>query len=180
MVAIWLLALVPSAGLSNGNGQSPASQMGAQTWDKVKYLGGGLDVATTNWEKRRFGVQRWNNRLTVSAQAIDLKLADGRAVQIDPARVTAVGYNDRTYVREELSAAAVASPAGVILPWPAPPKVQHYIGIQYTLLNGLERGLLLQAHKDNYQAIFTAIKSVTKTTRIWGEPNTQRGDRHPR
>ena len=173
MTAIWLLALVPFVGLSNGNGQSPLPQTGTQTWDKVKYMGGGPDVTTTNWERRRFAPLTWNSRLTVSAQAIELKLADGRAIQIDPARVTAVGYNGRTYVRGELTAIIV------ILPWLVPQKVQHYISIQYTLPSGLESGLLLQAHKNNYEAIFAAVKSVTGAVKVWGERKPEKGDRRP-
>ena len=40
----------------------------------------------------------------------------------------------------------------------------HFVGIEYALPDGKKGGLLLQAHKDNYRGLLTALSGVTGKT----------------
>jgi hypothetical protein len=93
-----------------------------------------------------------------------LKLTDGQSIQIDPARVTAVTYRGHAYFRRGLANLGFVVTPLFALPLLIPKQVKHYVGVQYTLPNGLACGLLLQAHKDNHAAIFDSLRAVTQTT----------------
>ena len=151
-------ALLAAVGCWNAQGQTVSLKDTVHIWEKVRYEGGGVGITT---DRRR--LTTWNNRLTISSQNIELQLENGPSIRIDPARVVAVTYNQRAYFRTELMAVATVSlGAGMLLPLLTPKTIQHYIGIQYTLPDGTQAGLLLQADKTNHEAIFAALKAVTK------------------
>lgn len=159
-LVIVVLGLV-TEGRQAITGQEVGAEPAAQTWTNVRYLGGGSGV--TRNPKRRYSL--WADRLTVSSKMIELRLQDGQSIEIDPARVTALTYNGRKFMREELVGLAMVSPAaGLLAPLLAPRSTEHYIVIEYQLPSGLQSGILLRAHKGNHAVIFQALKSVTKIT----------------
>lgn len=170
MCQVWLFLLILFA---PQDARAPAQQasgvgMETRTWTKVQYFGGGVGI-TTNPKR----LATWNNKLTISSKMIELKLEDGQSIEIDPARVTAIAYRGRKFLREELLGLAVISPAAVLLPFLTPKSTQHYIGIQYQLPSGLPSGLLVRAHKDNHVAILEALKSVTNVAEAPADASAQ-------
>lgn len=125
-----------------------------QTWTKVQYLGGALGVQGK--------VPFWKNPLTISPKRITLQIYKGPLIEIDPSRVTAIGYTGHVMNRDEtvdnLTKWGLVGPALLVL---AVKSKSHYIGIEYLLPDNRKSGVLLRVDKNNYQEIVDALKEVT-------------------
>lgn len=122
-------------------------------WKKVRYNGG---TVTT-----KISPKDWDNKLTVTSDAITFQLKDGQTIQIDPKLVTSLTYGQEAHRRvgTMVALAILISPAALFGLFHK--TKLHFIGIEYTEKDGKKAGLLLQGDKDNYRAILLALRSVT-------------------
>ncbi len=103
----------------------------------------------------------WGNRLTVTSEAISLTLKDGQNLTIQPNNVTAISYGQEAHRRVGTMVALAIIFSPVALFGLFHKTKLHYVGIEYSLPEGKKGGLLLQAHKDNYRGLLTALSGVT-------------------
>jgi hypothetical protein len=129
------------------------------TFNKVRYNGG--SVAS------KVNPKDWDNKLTVSAEAITLELKDKQKVEIAPKSVTSLSYGQGTMVALAVLVAPVAL-FGLFH------KTRlHYIGVQYSTPESKNAGILLQGDKDNYRAILVALQGVTGAPVSVGEKDRE-------
>jgi hypothetical protein len=120
---------------------------------KVRYNGG--SVAS------KVDPKDWDNRLTVTADAITLELKDKSHVDIPPKSVTSISYGQEAHRRVGTMIALAVLVAPVALFGLFHKTRLHYVGIQYKTSEGKDSGILLQGDKDNYRAILVALQGVT-------------------
>jgi hypothetical protein len=120
---------------------------------KVRYNGG--SVAT------KVSPHDWNNKLTVSSDAITLSLKDEQSVEIPPKSVTSLSYGQEAHRRVGTMIALAVLVAPVALFGLLHKTRLHFIGIQYKTPDGKQAGILLQGDKDNYRAMLVALQGVT-------------------
>jgi hypothetical protein len=123
------------------------------TFTKVRYNGG--SVAS------KVGPKDWNNRLTVTPEAIKLELKDGARVEIAPKSVTSLSYGQEAHRRVGTMIALAVLIAPFALFGLFHKTRLHYIGVQYSTPDGNNAGILLQGDKGNYRAILVALQGVT-------------------
>lgn len=123
------------------------------TFSKVRYNGG--SVAS------KVDPKDWNNKLTVTADAITLETKDGVKVEIPPKSVTSLSYGQEAHRRVGTMVALAILVAPVALFGLFHKTRLHYIGIQYNTSDGKNAGILLQGDKDNYRAILVALQGVS-------------------
>lgn len=123
------------------------------TFTKVRYNGG--SVAS------KVDPKDWNNKLTVTGDAIALELKDGVKVEISPKSVTSLSYGQEAHRRVGTMVALAILVAPVALFGLFHKTRLHYIGIQYNSADTKNAGILLQGDKDNYRAILVALQGVT-------------------
>ncbi len=131
------------------------------TFTKVRYNGG--SVAS------KVDPKDWNNKLTVTGDAITLELKDKQRVNIPPKSVTSLSYGQEAHRRVGTMIALAVLVAPVALFGLFHKTRLHYIGIQYKTSDGKDAGILLQGDKDNYRAILVALQGVTGTPVSVGE-----------
>jgi hypothetical protein len=121
-------------------------------FDKIRYNGGTVQT--------KVKPDDWDNRLVVTSEEIKLELKDGQKVVIDPKRVTALGYGQEAHRRVgTMVALAFISPVALV---GLLHKTRlHYISVEYTESEEKKSALLIQAHKDNYRAVLTALRGAT-------------------
>jgi hypothetical protein len=121
-------------------------------FNKVRYNGGTVETKTKPDD--------WSNSLSITSEEIKLELKDGQKVVIDPTRVTAIGYGQEAHRRVgTMIALALISPVALVGLFH---KTRlHYISIEYTSPEEKKSALLIQAHKDNYRAVLTALRGAT-------------------
>jgi PEGA domain len=120
---------------------------------KVRYNGGSI--------ASKVDPKDWNNRLTVTADAITLELKDKNKVEIPPKSVTSLSYGQEAHRRVGTMIALAVLVAPVALFGLFHKTRLHYIGIQYKTPEGKDAGILLQGDKDDYRAILVALQGVT-------------------
>ncbi len=128
-------------------------QAEGNTFDKVRYNGGSIST--------KVKADDWDNKLTVSADAITLALKDGQTLAIVPKQVTSLSYGQEAHRRvgTAIGIAVISLGAGALF---ALHKTKlHYIGINYTDKDGKKQGVLLQGDKSNFRAIIVALQGVT-------------------
>lgn len=123
------------------------------SFDKVRYNGG--SVAT------KVNADDWDNKLTVSTDAITLNLKDGQSVSIPPKQVTSLSYGQEAHRRVGTAVALGVLSLGVGALFALHKTKLHYIGINYSDKDGNKQGLLLQGDKSNFRAIIVALQGVT-------------------
>jgi len=144
-VTTKVLALLLSASLlAYGQGN---------TFTKVRYNGG--SVAS------KVDPKDWNNKLTVTSDAITLDFKDGQKLVIPPKSVISLSYGQEAHRRVGTMVALAILVAPVALFGLFHKTRLHYIGIQYTTPDTKNAGILLQGDKDNYRAILVALQGVT-------------------
>ena len=142
-LAVVLLALATTLyATSEGN-----------SWNKVRYNGGTLQT--------KVDPKDWNNHLTVTSDAITLKLKDGQQVEIPAKSVTGLSYGQEAHRRVGTMIALGILVSPVALFGLMHKTRLHYIGVEYATPDGKKAGLLLQGDKDNYRAILTALEGAT-------------------
>ncbi len=123
------------------------------TFTKVRYNGG--SVSTT------VKPDDWDNKLTVNADAIVLALKDGQTVSITPKQVTSLSYGQEAHRRVGTAIGLAVISLGVGALFALHKTKLHYIGVNYTDMDGKKQGLLLQGDKSNFRAIIVALQGVT-------------------
>lgn len=120
---------------------------------KVRYNGG--SVAS------KVDPKDWNNKLTVSGDAITLELKDGVKIDIPAKSVTSLSYGQEAHRRVGTMIALAVLVAPVALFGLFHKTRLHYIGIQYKSAEGKDAGILLQGDKEEYRGILVALQGVT-------------------
>ena len=123
------------------------------TFTKVRYNGGSVPS--------RVDPKDWDNKLTVTPDAITLNFKDKQTVVIPPKSVTSLSYGQEAHRRVGTMVALAVLVAPVALFGLFHKTRLHYIGIQYNTPDGKNAGILLQGDKDNYRAILVALQGVT-------------------
>ncbi len=124
------------------------------TFTRVRYNGG--SVAS------KVDAKNWDNRLTVTSDAITLELKDGSKLDIAPKSVTSLSYGQEAHRRVGTMVALAILVAPVALFGLFHKTRLHFIGVQYNAPDGKSGGILLQGDKSNYRAILVALQGVTK------------------
>jgi hypothetical protein len=121
-------------------------------FDKIRYNGGTVQTKVKSDD--------WGNRLAITSDEIKLELKDGQKVVIDPKQVTGLGYGQEAHRRVgTMIALALISPVALFGLFH---KTRlHYISVEYTTPEEKKSALLIQAHKDNYRAVLTALRGTT-------------------
>lgn len=123
------------------------------SFDKVRYNGGSVSTSVKPDD--------WDNKLTVSADAIVLALKDGQSVTIAPKQVTSLSYGQEAHRRVGTAIGLAVISLGVGALFALHKTKLHYIGINYTDKDGKKQGVLLQGDKSNFRAIIVALQGVT-------------------
>jgi hypothetical protein len=123
------------------------------TFNKVRYNGG--SVSTT------VKPDDWDNKLTITADAITLALKDGKTLTIPPKQVTSLSYGQEAHRRVGTAIGLAMISLGVGVLFLLHKTKLHFIGINYTDMNGKKEGVLIQGDKSNFRAIIVALQGVT-------------------
>jgi hypothetical protein len=123
------------------------------SWDKVRYNGGTLQT--------KVDPKDWGNHLTVTSDAITLKLKDGQQIVIPAKSVTGLSYGQEAHRRVGTMVALGILITPLALFGLMHKTRLHFIGVEYNTDDGKKAGVLLQGHKDNYRAILTALEGAT-------------------
>src|SRR5262245_52687503 len=121
-------------------------------FNKIRYSGGTVKTETKPDD--------WGNSLSISSEEIKLELKDGQKIVIDPRRVTALGYGQEARRRVGTMIALAFLPPAALVGFFYKSRL-HYISAEFTSSEEKKSALLIQADKDNYRAILTALRGVT-------------------
>lgn len=125
----------------------------SNTFTKVRYNGG--SVAS------HVDPKDWNNKLTVTSDAITLETKDNVKVSFPPKSVTSLSYGQEAHRRVGTMVALAILVSPVALFGLFHKTRLHYIGIQYNTPDGKSAGILLQGDKDNYRAMLVSLQGVS-------------------
>ena len=117
---------------------------GAENQWKVRYNGGPLKTASDQ--------KTWDNTLAITPDELFLSLKDGQSLHIPARAVTGLSYGQEAYRRLTSMIAVFGF---------FHKSREHLIGIEYTL-DYQKDGLLLQADKDDYRSILSALRKATE------------------
>jgi len=123
------------------------------SWNKIRYNGGTLQT--------KVDPKDWGNNLTVTSDAITLKLKDKQEVVIPAKSVTGLSYGQEAHRRVGTMVALGILITPLALFGLMHKTRLHFIGIEYKTEDGKSAGLLLQGDKENYRAILTALEGST-------------------
>lgn len=135
------------------------------TFTKVRYNGG--SVAS------HVDPKDWNNKLTITSDAITLETKDKVKLDIPPKSVTSLSYGQEAHRRVGTMVALAILVAPVALFGLFHKTRLHYIGIQYNTPDGKNAGILLQGDKDNYRALLVALQGVSGAPVVVSEKDRQ-------
>ncbi len=142
-----------------------AAADGGNTFTRVRYNGGSVPS--------KVDPKDWNNKLTVTPDAITLDFKDGQHLTIAPKSVTSLSYGQEAHRRVGTMVALAVLVAPVALFGLFHKTRLHYIGVQYNTPDGKNAGILLQGDKDNYRAILVALQGVTGAPVAVGEKDRE-------
>jgi hypothetical protein len=123
------------------------------TFTKVRYNGG--SVSTT------VKPDDWDNKLTVTSDAIVLALKDGQSLTIPPKQVTSLSYGQEAHRRVGTAVGLAVISLGIGALFALHKTKLHFIGVNYTDTTGKGQGILIQGDKSNFRAIIVALQGVT-------------------
>jgi PEGA domain-containing protein len=135
------------------------------TFTKVRYNGGSVSS--------KVDPKDWDNKLTVTSDAITLETKDKVRVDIPPKSVTSLSYGQEAHRRVGTMVALAILVAPVALFGLFHKTRLHYIGIEYNTPDGKNAGILLQGDKDNYRAILVALQGVSGVPVSVGEKDRE-------
>jgi len=135
------------------------------TFTRVRYNGG--SVAS------KVNPKDWDNKLTVTPDAITLDFKDKQQLVIPPKSVISLSYGQEAHRRVGTMVALAVLVAPVALFGLFHKTRLHYIGIQYNTPDSKNAGVLLQGDKDNYRAILVALQGVTGAPVSVGEKDRE-------
>lgn len=131
------------------------------TFTRVRYNGGSF--------ASKVDPKDWNNKVTVTSDAITLEFKDKQTLVIPPKSVTSLSYGQEAHRRVGTMVALAILVAPVALFGLFHKTRLHYIGIQYNTPDTKNAGILLQGDKDNYRAMLVALQGVTGAPVAVGE-----------
>src|SRR5579864_8657667 len=123
------------------------------TFTRVRYNGGSF--------ASKVDPKDWDNKLTVTSDAITLEFKDKQSLVIPPKSVTSLSYGQEAHRRVGTMVALAILVAPVALFGLFHKTRLHYIGIQYRTPDDKNAGILLQGDKEDYRAILVALQGVT-------------------
>jgi hypothetical protein len=124
------------------------------SWNKIRYTGGTIQAKVDPYD--------WNTILTITPDAIVFVFAHRQTLRISPARVVSISYGQEAHRRVgEMVALSVMMINPLALFGLLHKSKDHFIGIQFQGDDGKPAGLLLEADKNNYRAILSALTAVT-------------------
>jgi hypothetical protein len=124
------------------------------SWNKLRYSGGTVPAKVNPYD--------WNTTLTVTSGSITLSFAHRSTLKLVPGQVTALSYGERAYRRvADMVALSVVFVNPLVLFGILHQSKAHFIGIEFRTDDGKAGAVLLEADKNNYQAILGALKAVT-------------------
>jgi hypothetical protein len=123
------------------------------TFKKVRYNGGSVST--------KVNPDDWDNKLTVSSEAIVFALKDGQTITIPPKLVTSLSYGQEAHRRIGTAVGLAFLSLGVGALFALHKTKLHFIGVNYTDKDGKKQGLLLQGDKSNFRAILVGLQGVT-------------------
>jgi len=123
------------------------------TFTKVRYNGGSVST--------KVKPDDWDNKLTVSSEAIVLALKDGQTVTIPPKQVTSLSYGQEAHRRVGTAVGLAVISLGIGALFALHKTKLHYIGVNYADDAGKSQGILIQGDKSNFRAIIVALQGVT-------------------
>ena len=127
---------------------------GGNSWNKLRYSGGTVPAKVNPYD--------WNTTLTVAPGRIELVFAHRSTLRLASAQVTALSYGERAYRRvADMVALSVVFVNPLMLFGILHESKAHFIGIEFRDADGKNGAVLLEADKNNYQAILEALKAVT-------------------
>jgi len=137
----------------------------SNTFTKVRYNGG--SVAS------HVDPKDWNDKLTVTSDAITLETKDNVKVSFPPKSVTSLCYGQEAHRRVGTMVALAILVSPVALFGLFHKTRLHYIGIQYNTPDGKSAGILLQGDKDNYRAMLVSLQGVSGAPVSVGEKDRE-------
>lgn len=142
LLAFYLCLCIPAVVYAQGN-----------NFDKVRYNGGSISTKVKPDE--------WDNKLSVTSEAIVLTLKDGQSVSINPKDVTSLSYGQEAHRRVGTAIGLAVFSLGIGALSALHKTKLHYIGINFSDKDGKKQGVLLQGDKNNFRAILVALQGVT-------------------
>src|SRR4051794_38443877 len=123
------------------------------SWNKVRYSGGTVAAKVNPFD--------WNTTIAVTHDAITFAFGPKTTFELKPSQVTALSYGSEAHRRvgDMVALSAVATPLalfGILHK-----STTHFVGIEYKLEGNRNGAILLEADKNNYRAILSALKTVT-------------------
>jgi len=120
---------------------------------KVRYLAGSVETKTDRDD--------WQNRLVILSDEIRVELKDGQRLSVDPKSVTSISYGREAtrHVARWVALGILVHPIAAV--GLLNENVKHYVSIEYEIAEGQKRGLLIQAHKDNYRNVLALLRGAT-------------------
>jgi hypothetical protein len=103
----------------------------------------------------------WDNKVTVTSDAITLTLKDGASMTLNPKQVTGLSYGQEAHRRVGTMIALGVLLTPLALFGLMHKKRNHFIGVEYNLDGDKKGAWLLQADKDNYRAVLMALRGAT-------------------
>jgi hypothetical protein len=135
------------------------------SFDRVRYNGGSVPT--------KVKPDDWDNKLTVTSDAITLALKDGQSVAIPPKLVTGLSYGEEAHRRVGMAIGLAFLSLGIGALSALHKTKLHFIGITYADADGKKEGILLQGDKGNYRAILVALQGVTGVPVAVGEKDRE-------
>jgi hypothetical protein len=133
-------------------------QVAAQTgsWSRIRYAGGTVAAKVNPFD--------WNSTLTVSPRAVTLSLGPRVKLELRPEQVKALGYGKEAHrrVADMVALSLVATP--VALFGLLHKSTTHFVSVEFMDSGGKPGAVLLEADKNNYRAILTALEKATGQT----------------
>ena len=123
------------------------------TFNKVRYNGGSIST--------KVKPDDWDNKLTVSSEAIVFTLKDGQTISIPPHQVTSLSYGQEAHRRVGTAVLIGVFSLGIGALIALHKTKLHFIGVNYDDKDGKKQGLLLQGDKNNFRAMIVALQGVT-------------------
>ena len=133
--------------------------LGAQgnSWNKLRYSGGTVAAKVNPYD--------WNTTLTVTPDTIRLVFAGRTTLKLAPSQVTALSYGEEAHRRvADMVALSVVLLNPLVLFGILHTSRNHFIGIEFHDADGKPGAVLLEADKNNYQAILKILAAVTGKT----------------
>jgi hypothetical protein len=135
------------------------------SFTRVRYNGGSVPS--------KVDPKDWDNKLTVTPDAITLDFKDKQQLVIPAKSVTSLSYGQEAHRRVGTMIALAVLVAPVALFGLFHKTRLHYIGIQYSTPDAKNAGILLQGDKDNYRAMLVALQGVTGAPVAVGEKDRE-------